>query len=147
MASLTKAQVAYIDKFGAFGGELGVPRSVARVLGLLLVCQPPEQSSQAIQHQLGLSSGSVSAATTLLVRARLIECVHFQGDRQFYFRLDPAGWRRAFYNRLGAIRAMRELAEEGLALDGANQRVAEMGKVYAWAETEFAELAKKLERL
>ena len=59
--------------------EAGAPRMVGRVLGWLLVCEPPEQSAAELAERLQASRGSISAATRLLLRMGMIERVRTRG--------------------------------------------------------------------
>ena len=56
----------FVEDLGLLALDLGTPRANVRVLGWMVVCDPPEQSAQDIQAGLKLSAGSVSAATRML---------------------------------------------------------------------------------
>jgi len=57
-----------------------------RVLGALLLADPPGLSSSQLSEFLGISAGSVSTATRELIRPGLAVRVSVAGQRQDYFR-------------------------------------------------------------
>jgi len=96
------------------GERAGMPRMVARILGWLLICEPPAQSSAEIAGALGVSRASVSIATRLLEATGLIRRTAVPGTRSHRFVLEPD----VFMNLEAAERfgAWREIAERGLRL-------------------------------
>ena len=63
-----------------------------RVLGWLLVCDPPEQSAAQLAEALDASKGAISGATAALVRMRLVERLRIRGERADRFRMRPEAW-------------------------------------------------------
>jgi DNA-binding transcriptional regulator GbsR (MarR family) len=120
----------FIDEISNLISESGLPRSVGKVLGFLLVCQPEHQSSEAIQGHLHLSAGSASTATTLLRRIQLITAMTFPGDRKIYYRLDPECWNRLLQLRIQQAERGRVLAQKGLHIHPGNARIASMSELY-----------------
>jgi DNA-binding transcriptional regulator GbsR (MarR family) len=57
-----------------------------RVLGALLLAEPPGMSSSQLAEFLGVSAGSVSTATRELIRPGVAVRVRQPGERQDYFR-------------------------------------------------------------
>lgn len=82
----------FVEHFGLVGYDMGPPRTMTRLLGWLVVCDPPHQSAQQTQTGLQLSAGSVSTGLGELTRAGRIERRHFAGDRRTYYRIRPDGW-------------------------------------------------------
>jgi DNA-binding transcriptional regulator GbsR (MarR family) len=62
-----------------------------RVLGALLLADPPEMSSGQLAAFLGVSGGSISTATRELIRPGLVQRVRIPGERQDYFRATMGG--------------------------------------------------------
>ncbi|HUO48867.1 MAG TPA: MarR family transcriptional regulator, partial [Acidimicrobiales bacterium] len=85
-------RTSFIERFGVVGDDIGLPRSMTRLLAWLVVCDPPHQSAAQIRQGLQLSAGSVSTGMNSLVRAGLAERVAFPADRRTYYRLRAAGW-------------------------------------------------------
>ncbi|EDM76107.1 hypothetical protein PPSIR1_31268 [Plesiocystis pacifica SIR-1] len=107
---------AYIEDVALFWEKQGLPRIAGRIVALLLVCDPPQRSATQIATELGVSKGSVSSMTRLLLASGTIEAVALPGDRATYFRLTADSLERKFSRRLESMIGFRRLAERGLAL-------------------------------
>ena len=55
-------RMRYVDRFGEWMAEFALPRTSGRILGWLLVCTPPAQSTDDIAEALHISKGSVSTS-------------------------------------------------------------------------------------
>jgi predicted transcriptional regulator len=120
----------------------GLPRMAGRVLGALLVADPPEQSADDLIATLHASRSSVSTMTRLLEGAGLIERVSQPGDRKLYYRNRPDAWHQRTLDTMEPVRHLRSLAARGLALlDGASPEVrrglVDMYQFYAYWEREL----------
>jgi DNA-binding MarR family transcriptional regulator len=133
----------FAEEFSIMAERSGMPRMVARLLGWLLICDPPAQSSAEISNALGVSRASVSIATRLLEASGLIQRSMVPGSRTYRFEVEPS----AFMNLQAGerFRAWREIAERGLALledptgpRGARLRAAR--DFYAYVEREIPKL-------
>ncbi|HSW77575.1 MAG TPA: hypothetical protein VLG36_02150 [Candidatus Chromulinivoraceae bacterium] len=90
---MNKESLAFIEKVGIFGAQNGTPRSVSRIIGYLLICEPAAQSAKQIQEGLHLSAGAVSNALSLLKRAGMIRPVSIGGTRSLLYEIDPKSWK------------------------------------------------------
>ena len=106
----------YIERWGVLFELLGGTRVMGRIVGWLLVCDPPEQTAAQIAEAVGASAGSVSTATRRMVEAAFIERVGVPGARSAHFRMRPGTWGQLLRRRLAHLNSMLELAEEGLGL-------------------------------
>ena len=114
----------------------GFPAMTGRVLGWLLVCDPPDQTAAELMNALGASKGSISGATNTLVRARLIDRFSERGERADRFRIRPGAWDSQLLDQSDAKMA-RQLIAQGLeALADAppqrRARLEELDAFYAW---------------
>jgi DNA-binding MarR family transcriptional regulator len=134
-------QEVFVEQVGLLA-DVGLPRSVARVLGWLVVCEPQHQSAEQLQATLRLSAGSVSAAAATLVRAEIVTRVTFPGDRRIYYQLQADGWQRLLRTRLHLLTHARRVAEQALSAsgDGDHDRLVGMRDFYGRLETQFARL-------
>lgn len=128
--ALTVDELHFIEEISHLISEGGMPRSVAKVLGFMLVCTPEHQSLEAIQRRLHLSAGGASTATTLLKNLELIRPMSFPGDRRIYYRLDPECWDRLLRLRIQQAERGKVIAEQGLHLQPANARIKGMVDLY-----------------
>jgi hypothetical protein len=126
------------------GESIGMPRMNARLLGWMLICDPPTQSIAEIATSLGVSRASVSIATRLLQASGLLRRVAQPGARGYLYELNPA----FFVGQLSAANpfgALREILDVGIAIVGdvddpraARLRVAR--DFYAYVEREIPAL-------
>lgn len=106
----------YADEVGLVLTQLGLPPAFGRLLGWLLICDPPAQTSTQLAEALGLSKGSVSTGMRLLERSALVQRVPIAG-RGHAYQVLPDGIVRATDpgSRFGML---RDVMDKGLALLG-----------------------------
>ncbi len=73
-----------------FFEEMGFPRMAGRILGWLLICDPPEQSAGQLAGVLQASKGSLSTMTRLLIQMGLVERVGLPGSAAIISASSPA---------------------------------------------------------
>jgi len=136
------AEQMFVEQAGVVMEHLGMPRMAGRVLGWLLICDPPQQSPGELAAALQASKASISTTIRYLVQVGIIERVVFPGKRRDYFRMREEAWSRSTEERFDMVTATRELAEQGLALRvdadaAATDRLREMRDFYAFTEREL----------
>jgi DNA-binding MarR family transcriptional regulator len=138
-------QERFVEELGLLALDSGTPRAMVRILGWLVICEPPEQSARDIQAGLRLSAGTVSAAVQALTSLGYLERAAYPGDRHIYYRVRPGGWDRALHARLRTLTQLREVAERALAAagDGGHPRLQDMYDVCAWFEDRIEDLLAK----
>jgi hypothetical protein len=144
------AELTYVEDIGLYFEQNGLPRMAGRIIGWLLVCDPPEQSAGELAAVLRASKGSISTATRLLAQARLIERVALPGARRDYFRIRPDGWGDRVRASVGVVSEFRRLTERGLDLLGAaaparRARLEGVHDLYVWLERELPALLERYE--
>jgi DNA-binding transcriptional regulator GbsR (MarR family) len=124
--------------------ESGTPRMVGRVLGWLLVCDPPEQSAAELAEFLQASKGSISTATRVLLRLGLISRVRLRGERFDRFRAQSQGWDEVLWRteQFSDPRRVMRLGLEALADEPPErrERLEELDWMYAWWEERIPKL-------
>jgi DNA-binding transcriptional regulator GbsR (MarR family) len=123
-----------------------------RVLGALLLAEPPEMSSAQLAEFLGVSAGSVSTATRELIRPGVAVRIRLPGERQDYFRATlganvPQFIRsRMELNRRWAhlMRRGERLAEEKDPVVG--RQLAEIREFYEFLEEEMVGVLERWEQ-
>ncbi len=141
----------YVEDFGLLFGQFGLSRMLGRVLGVLMVSDPPERSAGELAEALGASRGSISQTTRSLIQMGLVERRARPGERRDYFRVKPGAWGGLMRREMGALGGFRETAERGLALldsrDPAVRRnLEEMRDFYAYWEKEMPAVLERWER-
>jgi DNA-binding transcriptional regulator GbsR (MarR family) len=141
-------KLMFVEDVGLMFEHWGLPRMAGRVLGWLLVCDPPSQSFGEITEALQASKGSISSATRMLIAMGLIERTAQPGDRRDFFRIRPNAWADVLRIKLEGIAIFRQLAERGLQLlddesPENRQRLLEMHALYTFFEGELPLLFKR----
>jgi DNA-binding transcriptional regulator GbsR (MarR family) len=140
----------YVEEFGMSFERHRLPRMVGRVLGMLMVSDPPERSAEELAEELRASPGSISSATRTLVQMGLVQRFSRPGERRAYFRVRPGAWRELMRREQTSLKDFRELAERGLELmdsagPEAKQGLEEMRSLYAFWERELPSLLERYE--
>jgi DNA-binding transcriptional regulator GbsR (MarR family) len=114
----TEEERRFAGEVGSYWEDAGGTRMAGRVLGALLLADPPEMSSAELLGFLAISAGSVSTATRELIRPGLAERVRVPGDRQDYFRATMGGSALPQFirSRLELTRRWERLMERGKEL-------------------------------
>ncbi|MBA7504671.1 HTH-type transcriptional regulator MmpR5 [subsurface metagenome] len=141
----------FVEEVGIFFEQSGLPRMAGRILGWLLISDPPHQTTSELAEVLLASKGSISTMTRLLIRIGLIERTSLSGERHDYFRLKPGAWHQMLKDSLVQVTTARQLAEQGLELlEGKaqpnRQCLEEMHNMYAFFEREFPALLERWEQ-
>lgn len=143
-------QIHFVEEVGLMFELAGLPRMSGRILGWLLISNPPQQSHSDIAEVLQASKGSISTMTRLLIQIGLIERVSLPGERRDYFQIKPNAWGQMTKQRIAQIAAFRQLAEKGLDLlkDSSprlRHRLQEMRDIHAFLERELPLLDERWE--
>ena len=152
-APVAAAEAHYVEDWGVLFEQSGMPRMTGRVLGWLLICDPPHQTAAELAEALQASKGSISTTTALLERVGIIERFGLPGERSSYFRVQPDAFTRTVRHKLAAIAAWRDLAERGLKLlqqkragRATTKRLRDIHGLYAFMEREYPALIERWER-
>lgn len=132
-------------------GQLGLPRMLGRVLGALMISDPPERSAEELAEVLGASRGSISSATRSLIQMSLVQRWSRPGERRDYFRVKPGAWHEIMRRELESLASFRKMAERGLDLLGsedptARRSLEEMRDFYIYWEREMPAVLERWER-
>jgi DNA-binding transcriptional regulator GbsR (MarR family) len=106
----------FVEDISLFFEQMGLPRMAGRVLGVLLISDPPAQSIDDLCEMLQASKSAVSTTSRLLLQMGLIERVPSPVPRRIYFRFVPGGWQVFMRHRLKLMMALHQAAERGLEL-------------------------------
>ena len=141
----------FVEDVGIVFEKTGLPRMAGRILGRLLISDPPHQSAEQLADSLQASKGSISTMTRHLIQFGLIERLSMTGVRHDFFRLRPNAWENLIGRGLSdEISMFRELAEHGLEIltDGTPQTriwLEEMQGIYTFLGNEFPPLLERWE--
>jgi DNA-binding transcriptional regulator GbsR (MarR family) len=129
-------ELTFADHVGRFyARRYAFPPMVGRVLGYLLVCEPPEQSIAELSEALLASRSAITGALDVLERLHTIRRSRAAGERMDRVRLDfssaqTRGFDLTEYQELG------DLAREGLEVlkDAPAERKADALEMAAFAD-------------
>lgn len=146
-------EMHFIEDIGLFFEQMGMPRMAGRILGVLLISDPPAQSITDIAEKLKASKSSVSIMARLLVENGLIERVATSVPRRDFYRFKPGGWLVYMRQWLSLMAALHQITERGMALMDAEgkplhlrQRLQEAHDLFSYIEQEFPTLLESLEK-
>ena len=140
----------FVEDISFYFEQMGLPRTAGRVLGVLLISDPPAQSLTDLCALLDASKSSVSTTTRLLVEMDLIERVPSPVPRQVYFQFKPGGWAVFVRQRLRLWASLHQIAEHGLDLlqdrdPALRDRLQEAHDMFSLIEEELPMLLKRIE--
>jgi len=106
----------FIEDISLYFEQMGLSGMAGRILGVLLISNPPEQSLTDLCEVLQTSKSAVSTSARLLDEMGLIERAPSPVPRQIYFRFTPGGWVVFMRMRLRLMASLHQIAERGLEL-------------------------------
>ena len=142
----------FAEEVGVTFEHTGLPRMAGRIVGWLLISDPPHQSIDELAEALMASKGSISSMARFLIQAGLIERYSLPGVRHGYFRLRADACRHMIGHGIeDEVRIFRQLAEHGLEVMTekrplTRQWLEEMRDIYAFFERELPTLLERWEQ-
>lgn len=113
---LEARRAAFVEDFGMSFERSGAGRMEGRILGLLMISDPPHLTADDLARELQASRGSISHATRSLVAMGLIRRGRKQGTRQDLFSILPSAWIDATHQSLRQVAIYERLFQSGLDL-------------------------------
>ena len=108
-------EAEFVDRLGLFMELLGGSRTMGRVYGWLLICDPPRQSLTELAQTLSVSKASVSTVARQLQEGGLIERLP-SSTRQHQYRVTPGGFSSVLSAQLSRMKFGIDAADFGLSL-------------------------------
>jgi DNA-binding transcriptional regulator GbsR (MarR family) len=151
MSDLYYEQKHFIEDVSLFFEQMGLPRMAGRILGVLLITDPPEQSNTDLGEILQASKSSISTNARLLTETSLIERVPSPMPRRVYYRFKPGGWVVFMRQRLKLYASLHQIAEQGLELlqdkpPAIRERLQEAHDMFSLIEQELPALLDRIDR-
>lgn len=148
MPRVPESLMAFVEEVALFFEQAGMPRIAGRILGYLLVCEPPYRSAAELADELGVSRGSVSTMSRMLREAGLVAPAPLPGERATYLQISDDGFERVFERQIHQVAAFTALADRGLALlsdepPERSRRLRSMRAIYAFYEREMPALLER----
>lgn len=142
-------EMHFAEDIGLFFEQMGMPRMAGRILGALLISDPPAQSITELSEKLKASKSAISIMARLLVEYGLIERVASPVPRRDYYRFKPGGWIIYMRQWLGLMSELHKITERGMALMTdkpleLRQRLQEAHDLFSFVEQKFPGLLDEL---
>jgi DNA-binding transcriptional regulator GbsR (MarR family) len=139
----------FIEDIGLYFEQMGLPLMAGRILGALLISEPPAQSITDLGKKLNASKSSISIMARLLVERGLIERVASPVPRQDYYRFKPGGWIIYMRQWLGLMAGLHRITERGMQLMAGKpaplkERLKEAHDLFSNIEQEFPPILEKI---
>jgi len=106
---------AFPDSLGALFEASGWPRLAGRVVGELMLADPPYLSTSELCERIGTSKSHLSSAITYLEALHMLDRFGRPGTRQSHYRLRDNAFLRAFDDMDQRSRALAATADRALA--------------------------------
>ena len=140
----------FVEDISLYFEQMGLPRMAGRVLGVLLISDPPAQSLTDLCEILQASKSSVSTTTRLLTEMGLIERAASPLPRQISFQFKPGGWVVFIRQRLRLWASLHQIAERGLELlqdrdPALRERLQEAHDMFSLIEEQLPALLARVE--
>lgn len=138
----------YVEDFGLYFEQFGLARTAGRMLGWLLVCDPPHQTMDELVEVLQVSKSSISTTSRLLMYIGLVSKVSFPGERKDFYRISEDAWVQGWEAKNNQTTEMKQMAARGLELlpeddTEHRERLQEMHDLYAFLEAELPKLTQR----
>ena len=142
-------EIHFIEDIGLYFEQMGLPRMAGRILGALLISDPPFQSITDLGVRLNASKSSISIMSRLLMERGLIERVPSTMPRRDFYRFKPGGWIIYMRQWLGLMSGLHQITERGMQLmagkpEPLKQRLQEAHDLFSNIELEFPPILEKL---
>jgi DNA-binding transcriptional regulator GbsR (MarR family) len=111
-----KLKQEQVEKFGVLLEKFGFQRMAGRIIGFLILAEPPHKTFDEIREYLQASKSSVSIALQVLIMKNLVTYFTLPGDRKRYFKFIAESWTDMLKNDVGRGAALRDILNESVAL-------------------------------
>jgi DNA-binding transcriptional LysR family regulator len=137
---------AFAEEVGTVMSGMGMPAAFGKLMGWLLICDPPQQTSTQLAESLNLSKGSVSTGMRALEQLGMVRRVPVRGRGHAYEMLPDAMVRTVDPRRLYLL--IHDVMQKGLdALGDETAPVAQRLRVtrdfYAFAAERIPQLIEE----
>ena len=129
----------WVERVSMYLARDGVPPIAGRVLGWLMVCDPPEQSAGQISDAIGASRASLTSNLRLLTTMGFLTARTRPGNRTTYYRMADDAWSIVVRRQIETMASFLDLSRDGIALAGPDNdgRVRQAHRTFEWMAAAF----------
>ncbi|GAA1761418.1 transcriptional regulator [Nonomuraea bangladeshensis] len=141
MTNEREQRLEWAERIAMYLARDGVPPIAGRVLGWLMICDPPEQSAGQISDAIGASRASLTSNLRLLTSMGFLSWRTRPGERTIYYRMAEDAWAVVVQRQIASIAAFLDITRDGLALaggqEGGAERVRQAHAMFEWMAKVF----------
>ncbi|MEO6085495.1 MAG: transcriptional regulator [Umezawaea sp.] len=131
----------WVERVAMYLARDGVPPIAGRVLGWLMVCDPPEQTAAQISAAIGASRASLTSNLRLLSSMGFLTWRTRPGERTVYHRMAEEAWSAVVRQQIAGITSFLDITRDGLDLVGSDddraKRVRQAHATFEWMAAVF----------
>ncbi|MEV0824058.1 GbsR/MarR family transcriptional regulator [Nonomuraea rubra] len=131
----------WVERVAMYLARDGVPPIAGRVLGWLMVCDPPEQSAGQISQAIGASRASLTSNLRLLTSMGFLTWRTRPGERTVYYRMAEDAWSVVARKQIEGISSFLDITRDGLDLVGRQderaRRIHQAHAMFEWMAKVF----------
>ena len=132
----------WVERVATYLTRDGVSPIAGRILGWLMICDPPEQSAAQIAAAIGASRASLTTNTQILTAMGFVSRHTRPGERTAYYQVEDNAWETVVRRQIASLTSFCETASAGMALIGPDSaRAARLREAYQtldWMAEVFA---------
>jgi DNA-binding transcriptional regulator GbsR (MarR family) len=137
----------FVDRMGLVMERLGGTRTMGRLYGWLMICDPPERSLTELAADLEVSKTAVSTVARQLEAGGMIERAPAP-SREHRYRVVSGGWTSVMRVQLAAVRLSLDALDFGLSVVGEDRpdqraRIAETREFFAFTVRDADEFLQR----
>ncbi|WP_158852759.1 GbsR/MarR family transcriptional regulator [Saccharothrix deserti] len=126
----------WVERVAMYLARDGVPPIAGRVLGWLMVCDPPEQTPAQISAAISASRASLTSNLRLLTSMGFLTWRTRPGERTGYYRMADEAWSAVVRQQIAGITSFLDITREGLDLvgpdDDRSKRIRQAHTTFEW---------------
>jgi DNA-binding transcriptional regulator GbsR (MarR family) len=150
MSDAEKKKQELVEKTGVLLEQFGFQRMTGRIMGYLVLAEPPYKTFDDIREYLQASKSSVSTSLQLLIMQGQVTYFTLPGDRKRYFKFNAESFLELFKRDMARMVSARTMVEEFVSLrsnehESFNNALLRIAKFYEFMEREMPELIRKWE--
>lgn len=140
--------LAWVERVATyFAQQDGLPPITGRILGWLMICDPPEQSAGEIARAVGASRASLTTNMRVLTASGFVQTLTRPGERTSYYRIADDAWAEVTRRKLNGLTAFLDITRDGLEMLEPNapqaSRVRAAHDLFAWLASEVDPLWRR----
>jgi DNA-binding transcriptional regulator GbsR (MarR family) len=136
-----KRLLEWVERVAMYLARDGVPPIAGRVLGWLMVSDPPEQSAGEISAAIGASRASLTSNLRLLSSMGFLTWRTQPGGRTVYYRMAEEAWTVVVRQQIAGITSFLDITRDGLDLVGPDDdratRIRQAHTTFEWMAKVF----------